>query len=106
MPTPTEMSIGYMDISKAERNANGKMIIERIAEKRKLEIKYAYISAADLSLVLSTIAPTSYSVTYLNALTNNFQTGSFYCGDRTVAWLDYIDGVPRYKDFAFNLIEL
>ena len=36
LPTPSEFQVGYQDISKAERNANGTMIIERVAVKRKL----------------------------------------------------------------------
>ena len=105
VPTPSELQVGWMDISKAERNANGLMIIERIATKRKLEVKYAYITAQDLQTVLTAVAPAFYNVTYLNGQTNSFQTGSFYCGDRNVGFIDYIDGVPRYKEFSFSLIE-
>lgn len=106
MPTPTELSLGYMDISKAERNAKGNMIIERINTKRKLEIRYSYITAADLETLLKAVSPTTFSVTFLNGQTNSFQTGTFYCGDRNVSFIDYIDGVPRYKDFTFNVIEI
>ena len=38
MPAPSEYSVSIMDISKAERNAAGTMIIERIATKRKIEL--------------------------------------------------------------------
>jgi len=105
MPTPTEMTIGYMDLSKAERNANGLMIIERIATKRKLEIKYAYINSFDVSRLLTAVAPTFYNVTFLDVRTGYYQTASMYCGDRSVGWLDYVDDVPRYRDFSFDLIE-
>lgn len=105
MPTPSEMNISYMDLSKAERNANGLMIIERIATKRKLEIKYAYLNSADLSKLLNAVAPTFYNVTFLDVKTGDYQTASMYCGDRSVGWLDYVNGVPRYKDFGFDLIE-
>lgn len=105
MPTPTELQIDYMDLSKADRNANGLMIIERVATKRKLEVKYAYLTASDLQKILNAIAPTFYDVTYLDAQTNSFKTGSFYSGDRSVGWIDYLDGVPRYKDLSFDLIE-
>ena len=39
IPTPSDYSVGIMDLSQAERNANGTMIIERIATKRKLEMR-------------------------------------------------------------------
>jgi hypothetical protein len=105
LPTPTEFQVGIMDISKAERNANGNMIIERIATKRKLFFTYSYITRTELSLILQKIAPAYYSVAYLDPQTNAFKTGSFYCGDRNVGMVDYIDGQARYKEFTFNLIE-
>lgn len=105
LPTPTEFQVGIMDISKAERNANGYMIIERIATKRKLFLTYAYLTRTDLALILQKIAPAYYNVTYTDPQTNTVKTGSFYCGDRNVGYIDYINGVPRYKELTFNLIE-
>lgn len=104
-PTPSDFSVGIMDLSKAERNANGTMIIERIATKKKLEISYSYLSAPSLSNVLDSVAPTFFNVTYLDPTTNSFKTGSFYCGDRNVGMLDYVGNIPRYKDIKFDLIE-
>lgn len=106
LPTPTDFQVGYQDISKAERNANGRMIIERIATKRKLFLTYAYITESDASLILKTIAPTSYTVTYLDPQTQSQKSGSFYCGDRNIGMVDYINGRPRFKELTFNLIEL
>lgn len=105
LPTPAEFQVGIMDISKAERNANGNMIIERIATKRKLFITYTFLTSSELSLVLQKIAPAYYNVTYLDPQTNSVKTGSFYCGDRNVGMVDYINGIARYKEFTFNLIE-
>lgn len=105
MPTPTDIGIGVMDLSKAERNAKGYLILERIATKQKLTISYSFINSSDLSIVLKAIAPTSYSVTYLDPITNTFKTYQMYCGDRNVGMADYINGLARYKDFTFDLIE-
>jgi hypothetical protein len=106
LPTPVDFQVGYMDVSKAERNANGTMIIERIATKRKLFLTYAYISESDASIILAQTAPTTYTVTYMDPQTRSMKSGSFYCGDRTIGMLDYINGKPRYKELTFNLIEL
>lgn len=106
LPTPTEFQVGYQDISKAERNANGTMIISRVAVKRKLFLTYAYITESDASAILAQVAPTSYTVTYMDPQTRSMKSGSFYCGDRNIGMLDYINGNPRYKELGFNLIEL
>ena len=103
--TPSDYSVGILDISKAERNANGTMIIERIAQKRKIEITYAHLTGAALGTILNAVDPVFFSVTYLDPKSNGFRTGTFYAGDRNVGMLSYTDGVPRYRDIKFNLIE-
>jgi hypothetical protein len=105
LPTPSDFSVGIMDLSKAERNANGTMIIERIATKRKLEIAYSYLTGSSLSAILTAVDPVFFNVTYLDPKTNGFRTGSFYCGDRNVGMLDYVGNIPRYRDCKFDLIE-
>jgi hypothetical protein len=105
LPTPSNVDVGIMDISKAERNANGLMIIERIAQKVKLSLSYNYLSAGDASTVLNAVSPVFYNVTYLDPRTNTYKTSSFYTGDRSLGMIDFINGVPRYKDVKFDLIE-
>lgn len=105
LPTPTDFQVGVFDISRAERNANGTMIIERVNVKRKLFLTYSYVTESDASLILKYVAPTFYNVTYLDPQDRAMKSGSFYCGDRNIGMIDYIDGNPRYKDLSFNLIE-
>lgn len=105
LPTPSDFQVGIQDISKAERNANGTMIIERIASKRKLEISYKYLTRTELSKVLNAVSPVFFSVTFMDPQTNGMRTGTFYSGDRNAGMLDFLNGIPRYKDVKFNLIE-
>jgi hypothetical protein len=105
LPTPTDMQIGIMDLSKAERNANGTMIIERITTKRKIELQYKYLSKEELTQVLSIVSTVFFIVTYTDPQTATVRTGTFYCGDRSAGLIDFNNGIPRYKDVKFNLIE-
>lgn len=105
MPTPHEMSIGIYDVSKAERNANGYMIMERITTKQKIELSYTFLDVSNLRQILVAITPVFFSVTYPDPVTGANRTGTFYVGDRKLGILDYYDGVPRHKDVAFNFIE-
>lgn len=105
IPTPSEYLIGIQDISKAERNANGTMIIDRIATKRKLELSWKYLNKNDLSNLLNKVSPVFFTVEYLDPQDNATKTGTFYCGDRNCGMLDFINSNPRYKDVKFNLIE-
>jgi hypothetical protein len=105
LPTPSDFQVGIMDLSKSERNAAGTMIIERIATKRKISLTWSYLSAADLSTILTAVSPVFYDVTYMDPQTNGLRTGSFYCGDRSLGMISFINGVPQYKETKFELIE-
>lgn len=105
MPTPTKLGIGVMDLSKAERSSKGKMIIERIATKKKLNISYSYLTGVDLEKILQAIAPTFYDVTYFDPVYNSFKTASFYCGDRNMDMVSFINNVPKFENVSFDLIE-
>jgi hypothetical protein len=106
IPTPSEMSVGVMDLSKAERNANGLMLIERIATKQKLEFTWAFLTEFQLRNLLSAVSPVFFSVTYPDPELAGTKTGSFYVGDRNMGVLDFDNaGTPRYKDVSFNFIQ-
>ncbi|SYX85890.1 DUF6711 family protein [Paenibacillus alvei] len=105
LPTPSDYNVGIQDISKAERNARGTMIIERIATKRKLELAWKYLSKEQLQVVLNAISPVFFNVEYLDPQTGSRRSGSFYAGDRTVGAMDYLNGNIRWKDIKFNVIE-
>lgn len=105
IPTPSEFSVGIMDISKAERNARGTMIIERIATKRKLELAWKYLTKDELQQVLNAVSPVFFTVEYPDPQTGTHRSGTFYVGDRNAGALDYINGEIRWKDIKFNVIE-
>lgn len=105
IPTPSDYSVGIQDLSKAERNARGDMIMERIATKRKLDLSWKHLSKQDLQLVMNAVSPVFFKVEYLDPQTNSRQTKTFYAGDRNVGALDYINGEIRWKDIKFNVIE-
>ena len=105
LPTPSDYLVGIMDISKAERNAAGTMVIDRIATKRKIELVWRHLDKAELSKVLNLVSPVFFNVEYIDPQSNGWKSGTFYCGDRNIGALDYKDGQIQWKDIKFNLIE-
>ncbi len=105
IPTPSDYQVGIMDLSKAERNARGTLIIERIATKRKIELSWNYLDKYNLSELLKLVSPVFFQVNYIDPQTNRWEEGTFYVGDRTVGALDYRNGNIRYNDIKFNIIE-
>lgn len=104
--SPSDLQVSIMDLNRAERNANGNMTIDRINTKRKLELTFQYMTRTDLATLLNAVAGVSFSVIYPDPKSNQLETKTFYCGDRSVGMLDYLNNVPRYKDVRFNLVEL
>lgn len=105
IPTPSGYQVGVMDLSKAERNARGDMIIERIATKRKLELTWSYLSQAQLAQLLQLVSPVFVTVEYPDPQDGAVKTGTFYAGDRNTSAVDYRNGVMRWKDVKFSLVE-
>lgn len=106
MPSPSEIQIGIQDIVKAERNANALAIAEFIASKDKLTFTWSYVTQDDLSMILKALRKSYFfTVTFLHPETNQMKTGTFYPGNRTVSVMDVQNGVVRYKDFKFDVVE-
>lgn len=105
LPAPSTYTVSIQDISKAERNANGTMIIERIATKRKIELTWKYLSGANLSGLLNLVSPVFFSVQYIDPEDGGLKNGTFYSGDRSSSGITYKNGVMHWKDIKFNLIE-
>jgi hypothetical protein len=104
--TPSTFDVSINDIVKADRDAHGNMMIEKIATKRKLEMTWKYLSQSAASTLLSAVSTTTFfTVEYPDPLTGALRSGTFYCGDRSVGMIDYQASTPRYKDIKFNFIE-
>ena len=105
IPTPTDYRVGVMDLSKAERNVAGTMVIDRIATKRKLDLSWNYLTKEQVRQLFNAVSPVFFTVRYIDPVDNTRKTGSFYAGDRNAGALDYRKGNIRYKDITVNLIE-
>lgn len=105
IPTPSTFKVGIMDISTAERNAQGDMLIDRIATKRKIEMDWKFLDSNQLADLLKLIDSVYFFVKYPDPLTGNLEIKTFYCGDRSVGMYSYVNGKPVWNDISFNFIE-
>jgi hypothetical protein len=105
IPTPSSFKVGIMDISSAERNAKGTMLIDRIAQKRKIEVSWKELEPKKLSEILKLINSTYFFVKYPDPMTGEFETKTFYVGDREIPMYSFINGKPVWIDISFNFIE-
>lgn len=103
--TPDDFTISHFNITKANRTADGTMVMDLVARKLKFSIKYDYIQEEDLELILSLISSDDlfFTLTYIK---NNIEyTKTVYVGE-----IKYLEGITQtgqevWKNLEFNLIE-
>ena len=105
IPTPSSFKVGLMDISNAERNAKGDMLIDRIATKRKIEVKWNLLFPQELTQLLNLVSNVYFFVRYPDPMTGQLEIKTFYCGDRNIGMYSYVDGVAKWNDISFNFVE-
>lgn len=106
MPTPKSFTVNISDLDgESNRNANGDLIRDRIATKRKLEIEYPPLDPSDISLILKAISPVFISVEYPDPQEGRFITKTMYAGDKSSPMYSIINGQPKWSGLKFNLIE-
>ena len=104
--TPTELKVGVFRLSKADRTQSGKMVMEIIAIKRRLDLKWSVISDTDLQQMMNILdSGTFYTVEYVDPKNGETATITAYVGDiNQSAWQK--PGSTRYwKDVSLALIE-
>lgn len=107
IPDPSEMQWGEQSVSSsnAGRDMSGKMHVELVTRKRKLELKWSGIDFATTSEVLKAVEPETFQVTFFDFKENKNVTKTFYVGDRTSTVKSFAQGYRRC-DVAFNIIEV
>ena len=108
LPDPSEMTITDYDISESERNANGKMVSQIIREDvHKIECKWKLLRVDEYMIIRKAIKRKfGLSVRFFIPEQNTDGELEMYAGDRKTPIYTYEDGVPVYKDFSLNFIEM
>ena len=109
-PNPYKFEYGLMDVSADDAgrvlDANATMYKQRICQKRKLNLAWRMLTAAQTSAILRAFNPEYVSVRYWDALDGAWETRTFYVGDRSAPfkWFQTLDGT-RYEELSFDVIE-
>ena len=104
--TPTELKVGVFRLSKSERLASGKMAMEIIAIKRRLDMTWAIISDTDLRQIMSILdAGVFYTVAYPDPKNGESATITAYAGDINQSAWQRLAGTRYWKDVSLSLVE-
>ena len=100
------MSVGIYDVSStADRNAQGLIVIDRVATKRKIEMEWGALTNTEISTLLSAVTAMFFTVTFPDPQTGAAKTITCYAGDRTAPVYRETSGVPLWEGLKMNFIE-
>lgn len=104
--TPTELKVGVFRLTKAERLASGKMAMEVIAIKRRLDMRWEIITDTDLQQILDILdSKVFHNVQYPDPQNGETATITAYVGDINQAAWQKIAGTRYWQDVSLALIE-
>lgn len=107
MPCPSTWQWGLQDVSAGEsgRTDDALMHKNRVAQKRKIMVGYNGVNDETAGIVLRAVNPEYISVYYYDLMASDFQTRTFYVGDRSSNFKWWWDGKHILESLTFDLIE-
>ena len=102
-PKAYEATVTDLD-GETNRNANGDLIRDRIAVKRKLNLEWGPLTQSEISTLLSAVSSVFFTVTFPDRELGMI-TKTMYVGDRTAPAYSFINGEVKWQGLKMNFIE-
>lgn len=104
--TPKVFDVTISDLDgESNRNAQGDLMRDRIAIKRKLNLEWPPLSNSECSKLLKAVSSVFFTVEYPDPEVGAMVTKTMYVGDRTSAMYTIIEGIPKWSGVKMNLIQ-
>jgi len=102
---PSEVNIGRFDLSKSGRTASGKMVMDIIATKRRVDVVWKMLPDDELQKIIDTITANKpfFSLEYPDA--GGTQTMTCYAGDIITSLWHTKNGVRYWEEVSIAFIE-
>ena len=102
-PKTFEVTVSDLD-GNSERNANGQLIRDRIAVKRKINLEWSPLTQAESSKLLNAVSDVFFTVEFPDPQLGIISK-TMYVGDRTTPAYSYINGVIKWSGLKMNFVE-
>lgn len=103
--TPKVYEVTVQDLDgETNRNANGDMIRDRIAVKRKINLEWPPLSQSEISTLLTAVSGVFFTVTFPDPQ-DGLITKTMYVGDRTSPAYQFKNGEVKWSGLKMNFIE-
>lgn len=103
-PKSFQCTISDLD-GETNRNANGELLRDRIAVKRKLTLEWGPLDDNEISTILKAVKDVFFEVKFPDPEEGKMITKTMYVGDRTAPTYSYIDNKARWQNLKMNFIE-
>ncbi len=104
--TPKKFTVGIQAVDgESGRNANGDMVRDYIATKRKADLEWGALSDAEISPILQAVMSPFFEVTYPDPMVGGITTKTFYVGDRSSPSYSWHDKLPKWEGLTMSFIE-
>jgi hypothetical protein len=102
---PTELKVGRFDLSKSGRTASGKMMMEIIATKRRVDVVWKMLKDSELQQILDLITANKpfFTLTYPDA--GGTKSMTCYAGDIITSLWHTKNGVRYWEEVSIGFIE-
>lgn len=99
VPAPSSMKLTLFDVGSTQtRNAAGGVVVDRLGVKRRLDLKWNYLDAADLETLMEQMGTDIFfSVLYPDAQ-DGMRQMECYCSEKSAGVLRMRNGVPEWID--------
>jgi hypothetical protein len=103
--TPSEIKVSRFDITKSQRAASGKMLMQIIATKTRVDARWKILKDGDLKTILDLIAANRpfFPLEYPDA--GGAQTMTCYAGDIVTSLWHTIGGIRYWEEVSIPFIE-
>lgn len=102
---PTELKVGRFNLSKSSRTTSGKMVMDIIATKRRVDVVWKMLPDSELQKIINVITANKpfFSLQYPDA--GGQKTMTCYVGDIVTSLYYTIGGVRYWSDVSIPFIE-
>ena len=107
MPSPSELKVEIFDVgASGERSASGRLVVDRVAVKRRLRLKWAFLTPAQLGLLLGAVGQAAFfEVACPDPETGGAREMECACGERTAGVLMIRDDQPVWTNVEMEWLE-
>lgn len=107
VPAPSSMEWTVFDVgSSAARNAMGGAVVDRLGVKRRLDLKWAYMSAADMAALLQRLNQAAFFIVSCpDAQSGEIRQMNCYCSEKSAKLSRMRGEIPEWVDVQMQWTE-